>query len=270
MSDRTRIVFVAGPPSHAPGAHEHSAGCLLLAKLLNENVDSVETAVHENGWPENSSVFEGADAIVLYCDGGEGHPIRDHLEHVDSLMKEGVGLACLHYAVMPPEGAAEDYFLDWIGGYYQVNWSVNPHWDAELKSFPEHPVTRGVRPFTMNDEWYYHMRFREGMAGVAPVMSALPPASSLEREDGPHSGNPHVRRAVAAGELQHLAWAAERADGGRGFGFTGGHFHDNWAHEELRRFILNAILWTAKLEVPEGGLTTPTPTPEEMAENLAE
>ena len=50
-----------------------------------------------------------------------------------------------------------------------------------------------------------------------------------------------------------MAWAYERPDGGRGFGFTGGHFHRNWADENFRRVVVNAILWTAKVDVPEGG-----------------
>jgi type 1 glutamine amidotransferase len=51
-----------------------------------------------------------------------------------------------------------------------------------------------------------------------------------------------------------IAWAVERKDGGRGFGFTGGHFHKNWAIEDCRKMILNAIWWTAKVEVPAGGV----------------
>ena len=86
----------------------------------------------------------------------------------------------------------------------------------------------------------------------------------MQRPDGPHSGNPHVRKAVANKEPQHLAWCVEREDGGRGLGFTGGHFHDNWARDDLRKFMLNAIVWTAKLEVPEGGESTPRPTQEEL------
>ena len=82
----------------------------------------------------------------------------------------------------------------------------------------------------------------------------------MERPDGLHSGNPQVRKSVAAGDPQHLAWCVERADGGRGLGFTGGHYHSNWANDNLRRFVLNSIVWTAGLEIPHGGVATPTPT----------
>lgn len=109
-----------------------------------------------------------------------------------------------------------------------MNWSVNPHWDADYKTLPQHAVTSGVEPFKINDEWYYHMRFREGMKGVSPILSAVPPADTLSRPDGAHSGNPAVRKAVAKGEPQHMMWVSENEGGSRGFGFTGAHFHRNW------------------------------------------
>ena len=267
MSEKTKIVLVAGGPSHGSGSHEHNAGCLLLARLLNENTDNIEAVVHQNGWPEDAGIFDGAAAIVIFSDGGGRHPIIEHLDQVGALMRKGVGLACLHYAVEVPTGEPGKCFLDWIGGHFEIHWSVNPHWVAEFTSFPAHPVTRGVKPFSMNDEWYFHMRFRENMAGVTPLLSAIAPEETMEREDGPHSGNPAVREAVANKEPQHLAWCVEREDGGRGLGFTGGHFHEEWAHEDLRKFILNAIVWTAGLDVPEDGIATPTPTAEEMAAN---
>jgi len=236
---------------------------MLFADLLNKHVDGVEAVVHK-GWPEDAKAFDNAAAIAIYSDGGANHPIIPHLDQVAALMKKGVGLALLHYAVEVPVGKPGECFLEWIGGYFETHWSVNPHWVAEFKSLPKHPITSGVKPFSMEDEWYYHMRFRENMKGVTPVLSAIAPESTLTRPDGPHSGNPAVRKAVANKEPQHLGWCVERKDGGRGFGFTGGHYHKEWAHNDLRKFILNAIIWTAGMEVPKGGVATPTPTQEEL------
>ena len=56
-----------------------------------------------------------------------------------------------------------------------------------------------------------------------------------------------------------MAWAVERADGGRGFGFTGGHFFAHWQNEPFRRFMTNAILWTAKAEVRFAGSAASNP-----------
>jgi hypothetical protein len=83
------------------------------------------------------------------------------LETIGGLMKKGVGLACLHYGVEPTKEKGQPEFVEWIGGAFEINWSVNPHWDADFKSLPDHPITRGVKPFQMRDEWYFNMRFRE-------------------------------------------------------------------------------------------------------------
>jgi len=266
--EKKKIVFVAGKPSHAPGDHEHRAGSMLLAKALNENMPGVEAVVTYYGWPEDNSIFEGAAAVVIYCDGGGNHVLNPNLDYFQGLIDQGVGLACIHYAVETTKGECGDKFLEWLGGYFEPDWSVNPHWDANYTKMPEHPIASGVPPFEINDEWYYHMRFVDGMKGVTPILTALPPESTLTRPDGPHSGNPHVREAIARGEEQHMAWAFERPDGGRSFGFTGAHFHRNWQDDEFRTLVLNAIVWTAGVKVPEGGVPSKTPTDEEMKENL--
>ena len=154
--------------------------------------------------------------------------------------------------------------MKWTGGYFETDWSVNPHWTGTFDKFPEHPITNGVGAFTVKDEWYYHMRFEEGMSGVTPILSDLPPSEtlvkedgSLARKDGAHSNNPAVRAAVLERkEPQHVAWARQRTDGGRGFGFTGGHYHWNWANANFRKLVLNAIAWTAHAEVPEDGISS--------------
>jgi type 1 glutamine amidotransferase len=255
-AENAKIVFLAGPPSHGPGDHEHRAGCLLLKSCL-DSVPGVTSEVHSNGWPQNpAAAFAGAATVVIYSDGGGGHPfLRDsRLKTIGELMKKGVGLVCLHYAVEPTKEAGEKEFLDWIGGCFETDWSVNPTWRPEFKPLPTHPSTRGVKPFSLTDEWYFHMRFRDGMEGVLPTLQAVAPASTMNRPDGPHSGNPAVREAVKRGEPQIVAWARERPDGGRGFGFTGGHYQGNWGNEDFRKLVLNAILWTAKVEVPAAGV----------------
>ena len=114
------------------------------------------------------------------------------------------------------------------------------------------------------------MRFVEGMKGVTPILTALPGEDTLVRPDGPRSGNPDVRKAIANGEAQHVAWAYDRPDGGRGFGFTGGHVHANWADDNFRKIMLNAIVWTANVEVPEDGVPSKTPSRTELDANQDE
>jgi len=260
-----KIVFIAGRKSHGYGAHEHNAGCLLLAKCLSET-PNVQSEVFLSGeWPSDPEVLHSADSIVVYCDGGGGHVLMPHLDEVDKLMKQGIGLACLHYGVEIPKGKPGDLLKDWTGGYFETFWSVNPHWTADFTKLPEHPVANGVKPFAIHDEWYYHMRFKDNMDGVTPILSAIPPKETLSRGDGAHSGNPDVRK--TAGQPQHLLWVCERPDGGRGMGFTGGHFHWSWGDDDFRTAVLNGIAWTAKIEIPKDGIPSATPTLADLKQN---
>ena len=99
-----RIVLVAGRQSHGPGDHEFNAGSLLLNRCLNEN--GIVSQVVKGGWPEDESVFDGADAVLFYMDGGGGHPVIQEgpLKVVDALADKGVGLGFAHYGVEVPAG----------------------------------------------------------------------------------------------------------------------------------------------------------------------
>ncbi len=266
---KTLVVLFAGKPSHGPGEHEHNAGVQLLAKCLAQGAPGVVTKVHLNAeWPGAEELAQ-ADSFVVYSDGGGGHPLlkENYLEQLTKEMKRGAGFLCLHYAVEYPADKGGPQALDWMGGFFEANWSVNPHWTAEFKELPKHPISNGVKPFATLDEWYFHMRFREGAGKLTHVLAAIAPDSTMSRPDGHHSGNPTVRAAVAAKKPQSVAWAFERPEGGRGFGFTGGHFHQGWANDDQRKLVLNAILWTAKVEVPAGGVASKV-TAEDLAANL--
>lgn len=262
---KKKIVLIPGKDSHGIGEHEHLGGCKLLADLLNKNVPGVNAVVTEQGWPKDTTILDNADAIVMYSDGGPGHMVIPHIAHIDRLMKKGVGIVNLHYAVEIPKGEPGQTFLRWMGGYFETDWSVNPHWTANFDSLPLHPITNGVKPFEANDEWYYHMRFVENDNNLVPILKKLPPDSSLSRPDGPHEGNAYARKAVVEDkEPQTVAWAFTRADGGRGFGFTGGHVHMNWRNDNYRKLVLNAIVWSAKIDVPANGVPSQTPTEQEL------
>jgi type 1 glutamine amidotransferase len=267
ISNKKKIVFIAGKCSHGPGEHEGYAACMLLADALNKSMPGkFETVIYRASWPVDENAFDNVSAIVMYVDGGPFHMVLPHLEQMNALMKKGVGFVCLHYAVEIPMGSGANYFLNWLGGYFETNWSVNPMWVAEYKTIPKHAVTRGVKPFSINDEWYYHMRFRQNMQGITPLLMAIPPASTLNRKDGPHENNAFVR--AEAGKPQITAWATKRRDGGRGFGFTGSHYHENWANDNFRKLVLNGIAWAAHVKIPTDGLISATPTVAELKLNL--
>jgi hypothetical protein len=229
---------------------------------LNQNVPAVTAQVIQDD--ADLSVLEEVDAIVLGSDGGR--LVKTLGDRLEPLMKKGVGLACIHYTVDPADEKAVGRLIEWIGGAYERHWSVNPHWEAEFKTFPDHPVARGLEPFKAQDEWYYHMRFAKDMKGVTPILSAVPPEKTRQRPDGAHSGNPHVRARKGMAEV--VGWVYERPGGGRGFGFTGMHTHWNWAQDSYRKSVLNALVWIAGAEVPADGVPSKTPTLEELEADL--
>jgi len=264
---KKRMVLVAGTPSHAPGDHEFNAGSSLLKQCLDTQ-PQVQASLYLNGWPKDPSAFDAADTVLLYMDGGANHPViqQDRLQQMGQLMKQGVGLVCAHYAVEVPKDRGGAEFLQWIGGYYETAFSTNPHWDADFKSLPRHPITRGVSPFKIQDEWYYNMRFRPGMKGVTPILIAKPSDEDRQgKSSSPRGPYPHI--VADKGRDEILMWAVERPDKGRGVGFTGGHTHRNWADSNFRRLVLNALFWTAKLEVPAEGVSSSV-AEEDLKKNL--
>lgn len=257
LNGRKKIVMVAGTPSHGPLEHEFNAGVLMLKKCI-EPISSVLPVAYLNGWPKDPSAFDNADAIVLYMDGGAGHPLTQNhrLQEIGGLMKKGIGLACLHYALEIPKDKGGPELMNWLGGYYERDHSINPHWEADIRNKVDHPIWQGVNPWKLRDEWYYCIKFSPHQP-CQPVLKAIPPDETRKTAEAQnHPGREEV-----------LAWVTERPDGGRGFGFTGGHFHKNWANDNFRKLVLNALFWIAKTEIPPAGVPSVV-TPEDMQWNL--
>jgi Trehalose utilisation len=221
---------------------------------------------------------------VIYADGGAGHPAikSEHKQVLGGLAKKGVGLGFMHYGVEIPSTNGGPEFLEWIGGYYEHLYSVNPMWSPKYERFPTHPSARGVKPFSNRDEWYFNIRFRPATVkngdasldgatrrwpvGLTPILVATP-ANEVRQGPYVYPKGPYQHIVDAAGRAEAMMWAFERPDGGRGFGFTGGHTHANWGDANQRKVVLNALLWIAKAEVPENGVESSV-TPEQLAANL--
>ena len=262
-----RLIMIAGTPSHPAGFHEFNAGVRLLEKCL-KGAPGLEVVTFLNGYPKDDSVLDSADGILCYSDGGPNHLLlrEQRLKRLGGLMAKGVGLMCAHYAVEVPKDLGGPEFQNWIGGYYESNWSCNPLWTPEFKTLPKHEITNGVKPFRIKDEWYFNMRWRDGMKGVTPILTAVP---SDEVRNGPYvyPKGPYKHIQEAKGQPEHMMWAIERPDGGRGVGFTGGHTHTNWLEPNYRKVFLNALLWICKAPVPADGVASNV-TAEEIRENL--
>ncbi len=260
-----KVLFLAGGPSHGPGKHEHNAGCLILSKALNESGLGFSSSVVSK-WPEDVSSFDDVDAVVVFADAG-GKYKEEQLQVLDKRIKAGMGIMFIHYGVHPSKEVGQKYFTPWIGGYFETGWSVNPHWTANLKPKKKHPVGRGVKKSVLvNDEFYYNMRYptKEECSDCYPLVT-----SPLTPERLTHYNNLWNKPGDDLfGKDVTLMWCRDTENQGRGVGFTGGHFHHNWAIDGFRTLALNAIVWIAGSEVPKKGVKSAPISDEQLNKNI--
>lgn len=253
----TRVLIVVGPSKHPPGTHEVGAGGRLLKHCLEhmENRPGVRANILYE-WPTDKTLRDSAASVVFIGDTFPPNRFpnpQQCLAELDAMMKRGCGIVCIHYATgLRAEDVAEDGdhpLLRWMGGYFATRCK---HHQSIARIFPSatitpaataHPVSRGWREFTLPEEPYINNYF--GKDGNRPGPNVTILATAMLPPEAP--------------KREAVAWCVERTDGGRGFGVVMPHFYKNWANEDLRRFILNGIVWTAKLEVPREGVKTVLP-----------
>lgn len=250
-----KIVLIAGPASHGSGEHEHTADLQLVKHCLDTspNLKGIKTELHFDGWPKDARTLDDADTIVLFSDGADyneqTHPflVGNRMDVIDKQMKRGCGLVMQHYSTIVPR-RFEDKWLEWYGGYFDYETGPPPqNWYSRIKwvtscpqlATPQHPISRGIKPFVVHEEYYYNLRFPRNEPGWAPIWTTPIPGES---------------------EPQVVAWAIQRKDGGRGFGTTAGHTHANLLLPGFLKTYLNAIVWTAGMEVPAGGVESKLPS----------
>lgn len=257
-----KIVLIAGQKSHGPvgnGIHDYPWSVKLLKVMLyNSNVsDRVRVEYHLDGWPEDATTLDDADTIMVVSDGRDGDKYEEapHFQSderaalIQKQIERGCGFVTFHFSTFAPDKYAKQS-LEWTGGYFdweengERKWysAIEVHETEVVPATPEHPVLRGVGPFKMKEEFYFNIRFAEDAARREPSTDGTTPIWTV----------PVLPGREPDGRV--VAWAKERKDGGRGFGTTCGHFYVNWEQPEFRRLILNALVWTAGAEVPEGGV----------------
>jgi len=238
-----KIVVIAGSqsPGSKPGGHEYFAGGVLISGWLKQT-PGVWPVLVANGWPTDERVLDGAQAVVVYADGGGNLSFLppERWAKVRGLVEKGVGVVMLHQSIDIPEANAEE-LKAWVGGAWTKDIGVRGHWDMEFKELPRHAILNGVEPFAApNDGWLYNLHFAEN---VVPLLAGGVPDKTRSTPDAKAN----------AGRSEVVGWAYERPKGGRSVVFTGAHEHKYWRLESQRRFVTNAILWSANLSVPEGG-----------------
>lgn len=220
------------------GHHDYLAGCALLTDLLHQTAGVTTVTVRE-GWPVDDRALDGARTLVFYTGGFGKHAMLQSAERIDriqQLVDRGVGLVMIHQAVRFPAEVVERA-LAWMGGAYVRGTSHAGHWTSDHREFPDHPVARGVRPWSIRDGWHNRLRFVDGLHGVTPLVW-----SGAEHRGSPEGGLADV-----------VSWAYERPGRGRAFCFTGLDAHSAWSRPGLRRLIVNGILWSGGFDVPSEG-----------------
>lgn len=264
-----RIILIAGKKSHGPEGnriHDYPWSVKLLKVLLEESNlrSAVRVETHFDGWPKDDAAIEGADSVFVISDGRDGNLFSEapHLEtagrvaFMEKLMGKGCGFGTIHFSTFAPE-AFRDQVLRWSGGYFQWETEGARKWYSAIKVLdadlslcsPTHPVSRGVKPFRLKEEFYYNIRFSGEDKALTPLLEV--PALPGREPDG-----------------RWVAWAREREDGGRGFGTTCGHFYDNWKNDDFRKLVLNAVVWSARIEVPASGVESVYREHEEISSYL--
>lgn len=256
-----KIVLIAGKKSHGPGEHEYLKSVRLLKTMLDRasNLKGISTEVYGDGWPSDPSVLDKADVIFMYADGSDFNLSQDplfadnHWSLIEKQMKRGCGLVVMHYSTFAPATYSQA-FLHWVGGYFdyesgkpgatgnQAWYSAITTETAQLKP-STHPIAQGIMPFQIHEELYYKIHFQAHDSRLKPVLTAKLKGSE---------------------QSQTVAWALQRKEGGRSFGFTGGHYYANWKEPNFRKLLLNALVWTANVPVPVTGVESSFYTDEEV------
>jgi hypothetical protein len=215
------------PDGHPPATHEYMAGIELLAKLLEPTPGlTIRIAKADEPWSEGPKLLEQCDGAVLFLSEGARWCQADPRRHeaLARLAARGGGLVALHWALGTKAAEPIEEFLKLFGGchggpdrkYQVVKTDL-------LIADPAHPIVAGLNNFRAHDEFYYRLKFVQPEGSIRPVLQA-----------------------TIDGRKETVAWSWERADGGRSFGFSGLHFHENWNVPEYRKLVTQATLWTMK------------------------
>ena len=221
-----RVLLIAGAPDgHPPQTHEYVAGLKIVHELLVDQPEiALRTVVADDEWKDGPELLDGTDAVVLFRSEGAKWCSADasRLAALQRLAERKGGLTVLHWAMgtrtAEPVVAFASLFGACHGGpdrrYRVLETKLTP-------VAPDHPVTVGIAPITVRDEFYFALKQPTAQPAPQPLLQ-------IEID----------------GEPQTVAWAWERPDGGRSFGFSGLHFHENWQTPEYRKLVKQGVMWT--------------------------
>src|SRR5262245_4576945 len=229
---RKVLLLQQGPDGHPPDTHEYAAGQGILEKLLLKAGGlAVSRANADEPWREGPELLPKADGAVLFISEGAKWLQADPKRYAAfrELAKRGGGLAVIHWGMGSRDQDNVAGFVDLFGGCHggpERKYKVVTV-TAQLPA-AKHAITFGLKPFRVRDEFYYKLWQAKGSEAIVKV--------------------------DIDGSAETVAWAWERPDGGRSFGFSGLHFHENWGVPEYRRLVTQGVLWTMKQPIPVDGV----------------
>lgn len=232
LAAETKTVLLVGQShdNHPPQTHEYLPGLERVAGLL-ENTERLKVRIvnGDEPWTDGPDSLADVDGAVLFLAEGARWCQADARRHeaLARLAARGGGLVGLHWAIGTKAAEPIGPFLKLLGGCHggpDRKYAV-VETDVHVVD-PSHPIAAGLQDFQVRDEFYYRLKFVEPSAGLRSVLQA-----------------------TIEGQPETVAWSYERPDGGRSFGFSGLHFHDNWERAEYRALIKQAVLWTLGLPV---------------------
>jgi hypothetical protein len=224
------LLLSHAPDGHPVSTHEYVAGQQILARLLREVPNLKITQLRADAeWRDGPAVLDKTDHCVLFVSEGakwvNGDPARR--DAFRRLAERKGGLSVLHWG-MGSRGAANiDVFVQLFGACHGGPDRKYKVLETKCTPAPDHAATSGMQDFTIKDEFYYALK-RDPNQELKALLTAR-----IDDRD------------------EMVAWAWERKDGGRSFGFSGLHFHANWERPEYQKLVAQSVLWTTQLPQPK-------------------
>jgi hypothetical protein len=280
QAQKTKIIyFLSGIRDHASptvgGRHEVAKDLLVLQDCINQayNIKGVKivTKFIDARSALDVEDIKDADAIIVEASSATSsqrrtHPIfpplppgqkkydqksLDYLSQLDALHKAGMGIMILHWGIdvnneLNP--TARDYYLSWFGETAMEGYTQNPlgFWIVTpIKSAEKHPILNGVHRWIYKDEVFSRLLVNPGD----------PYRTDLLTGESPETNQSEVGSPKEVISPRGIASAYEKGNA-RGILWGGMDFHSALLNDDYRRFVLNAIVWTAGIKVPAGGIKT--------------
>lgn len=227
--EAVKVLFIGKQPDHPFATHMYLHTGQLLAECLKLS-GNIETVVSD-GWPKDAETLDGVRTVVLYMTPAAEFLLDGpHQTEFKALMERGVGLVTLHWASSVHQKNFKRLgptWMSYLGGTWISNVGLHTGKSPLRQVVPDHPISRGWDEYEIHDEYYLNPTISEQATPLLQVMV--------------------IDKPVVVG------WAYERENGGRAFGTTLGHYYRNFQQEPFRRMIVNGVLWSAKVEVPQDG-----------------